>query len=98
MSKTHLQRRGCVYYYRRRVPQDLVSKFGKKVIQYSLQTSVLSEAKKRCAVHDLKTSAKFEHLRQSLSVGHTAISDGIAKPAPLSELEIVRLVQRYVAD
>jgi Domain of unknown function (DUF6538) len=45
-SKHHLCRRNGVFYYRRRVPTQLVDAFGKKTIQFSLKTSDLSEAKK----------------------------------------------------
>jgi hypothetical protein len=34
MSDQRLQRRNGVYYYRRRVPLDLVGKIGKKVVQF----------------------------------------------------------------
>jgi hypothetical protein len=53
-SKHHLCRRNGVFYYRRRVPTHLVHTFGKKTIQFSLETSSLSEAKKRRAAEDLK--------------------------------------------
>jgi hypothetical protein len=48
-SKHHLSRRNGVYNYRRRVPTHLVEALGKKMIQFSLGTSNLSEAKKACS-------------------------------------------------
>ena len=60
MSGTlHLVCRKGVWYYRRRVPQHLVGKLG-KVVQFSLGTSNLAQAKKRREVADVEWSARFE--------------------------------------
>ncbi|HEX4238036.1 MAG TPA: DUF6538 domain-containing protein, partial [Xanthobacteraceae bacterium] len=59
VSKQRLQRRNGVYYYRRRVPLQLVAKFGKKFVQVSLQTTSLKEAKKLRTLCDLEWDAKF---------------------------------------
>lgn len=95
----HLIRRGGVWHYRRRVPQDLISAIGKKEIQFSLKTGELAVAKKRRAVEDLKTITLFEHARQQHCGDVTAPPQGAeVKPAArLSELEVIRLVQQYVA-
>ena len=57
-----LLRRKGVYYYRRRVPQDLVKKIGKKFVQHSLNTTSLAEAKKLRALKDLEWDARFDGL------------------------------------
>ncbi len=59
-STYHLTQRNGVWYYRRRVPIQLIGTFGKKVIQFSLETSSLKEAKKRRAAEDLKWSIQFD--------------------------------------
>ena len=46
VSNQRLHRRGGVYYYRRRVPAHLVKIVGKPVVQMSLHTTSLKEAKK----------------------------------------------------
>ncbi len=91
----HLLHRDGVYYYRRRVPEPLVSKLGKKVVQFSLGTSNLAEAKKRRDVANLKWTTRFEALASdSQSVADAVPGDGPAQV--LSEAEAVRLVQQYV--
>jgi hypothetical protein len=51
VSDQRLLRRNGHYYYRRRVPLHLVATLGKNVVQLSLQTTSLKEAKScaRCA-------------------------------------------------
>jgi hypothetical protein len=86
----HLLRRDGVFYYRKRVPKTLVEKVGKAVIQYSLNTSNLSEAKKRRDAENLKWAVRFEALANP--AGNPA--DGPAQV--LSEADAVRLVQQFV--
>ena len=59
VSNQRLQRRDGVYYYRRRIPHPLVSKFGKTFVQVSLHTTSLKEAKKLRTLRDLEWDAKF---------------------------------------
>src|SRR6266540_1931014 len=93
----HLMRRNGVWSYRRRVPTHLTQTFGKKVIQFSLETSSLKEAKKRRAAEDLKWSTQFEAAEKEL--GPAAASEkkptSSASAPPLSEREVIRLVQAY---
>jgi hypothetical protein len=65
MPDQRLQRRNGVYYYRRRVPLDLVEKIGKKVVQFSLHTTDFKEAKKLRTLRDLEWDAKFAACSQS---------------------------------
>jgi hypothetical protein len=99
MSQTnHPTDRDGTWYYRRRVPVGLVQSFGKKVIQFSLGTTELSEAKKRRAAEDLKWTTRFE----TAQVKANGIGNGLNGPSgvieakQLSEHEVVRLVQQYV--
>jgi hypothetical protein len=73
VSATHLLilRKG-VWYYRRRVPNALIPTFG-KIIQFSLHTTSLKEAKKRRAVEDLKWATQFEAAEEKSNSGPTAL-------------------------
>jgi hypothetical protein len=91
----HLIRRNGVWYYRRRVPTPLVPSFGKKVIQFSLDTSSLKEAKKRRAAEDLKWTTQFE-ATEKLVASNGANDNAPASVPALSERDVIRLVQEYV--
>jgi hypothetical protein len=58
----HLLKRDGIYYYNRRVPDDVRAAFPKSVVKFSLQTSSLKEAKARRNVADVEWDAKFERL------------------------------------
>jgi integrase len=92
MSDQRLQRRNGVYYYRRRVPLDLVEKIGKKVVQFSLHTTDFKEAKKLRTLRDLEWDAKFAACSQSAA----GPDDAQTSAQPLSETELVQLVRDYV--
>src|SRR4051794_21856056 len=99
LSQTyHLMRRNGVWSYRRRVPAHLVPTFGKPVIQFSLRTSDLREAKKRRAAEDLKWSTRFEVAEnRACDTGKSEKgADTLPGRPPLSAREVVRLVQDYV--
>src|ERR1051325_6086479 len=99
MSQTyHLIRRNGVWSYRRRVPTHLLQTFGKSVIQFSLRTSDLKEAKKRRSAEDLKWSTRFEAAESgapNTGRSETGAHD-IAARRLLSARELVCLVQDYV--
>jgi DNA gyrase/topoisomerase IV subunit A len=97
-TQHHLTKRNGVFYYRRRVPLHLVEGFGKSIIQFSLQTSSLKEAKKRRAVEDLKWTTQFEAVDNSLTSTVASAKNGTpaAVALPLSANEVIRLVQEYV--
>ena len=92
MSDQRLQRRNGVYYYRRRVPLDLVGKIGKKVVQFSLHTTSRTQAKKLRTLRDLEWDAKFAACSQSAA----GPDDAQTSAQPLSETELVQLVRDYV--
>lgn len=96
----HLNRRNGVWQYRRRVPLHLVQTFGKRFVQFSLGTTSLKEAMKRRSAEDLKWSLQFEAAEkaaQGMPQG-SAVASVLASGQPLSEREVVQLVQRYVED
>jgi integrase len=96
----HLLRRNGVWYYRRRVPGPLVQTFGKHFVQRSLGTTSLAEAKKLRAVEDLKWTTQFEAAEKvpvSTPIAGSA-ANGPHSGRPISEREVVRLVQAYVEE
>lgn len=63
----HLQKRGDVWHYYRRVPQYLVGALGKKFIKRSLGVTSRVEAKRLRVIEDVKTDALFASLEDHLS-------------------------------
>lgn len=94
----HLIRRNGVWHYRRRVPTSLVKTLGKNIIQFSLGTPHLKEAKKRRAAEDLKWSTQFEMTEQKVGLPGTSqqAQDSPVIGLVLSEREVIRLVHDYV--
>ncbi len=78
------------YYFRIRVPKDLVSAFGKTEIRKSLNTKIYDEAKKRRNQVAIEWDARFDEARKSLE------KDASASAEPLTKEQAVRLVQDYV--
>ena len=98
MSQTyHLHRRNGVWHYRRRVPSQLVATVGKKLVQFSLGTASLNEAKKRRAAEDLKWGMQFEAAEKAVAEApHNPLPAGSSTTfQPLSEREVIRLVARF---
>jgi hypothetical protein len=97
VSKTvHLMKRGSAWYYKRRVPKNLVQAIGKEIIQVSLETTSQKTALQRRAVRDLEWDAKFEAAEQALgsSAAKGASADG--NLGTLNEPLAMRLLQDYV--
>jgi len=63
--QNHLVRRGDVYYYRQRVPADLVPAYGKREIKRSLKTSTRAEAIRRALHWQTYYVEEFAHRRQA---------------------------------
>lgn len=59
-DRKHLMDRNGAWYYKRRVPEHLQEKFGKKVIQFSLDTRYIKEAQRRRNAFDLKYDMEFD--------------------------------------
>ncbi len=68
MSRTtHVVRRGATYYFRLRVPADLVDHYGKQEITFSLKTKDQAEAKLKSHTEALRHLAEFEGIRKGLT-------------------------------
>lgn len=100
-KKHHLQERGGVWYYRRRVPADCVASIGRRMIFTSLDTRDRKEARHRRDVKDVEWNARFEAASALASNVSATTSAGSIDPAAASpeidRAHIVRLVQDYVA-
>jgi integrase len=96
VSVQRLQRRSGVYYYRRRVPLPLVAKLGKTVVQESLHTTKLAEAKKRRTLRDLEWDARFAACSSPANGGGGPEVQTTALDQPLSEGELLQLIRDYV--
>lgn len=92
VTDQRLLRRGGVYYYRRRVPLSLVDKLGRKVVQLSLHTTSLKEARKLRTLRDLEWDARFE--AYSLPADQDAGLKSTFQPILGSDL--IELVRDYV--
>ena len=97
MSDQHLLRRNGIYYYRRRVPLHLVTAIAKKVVQVSLHTTSLKEARKRRTLRDLEWDARFE-AAAAVGPAHALNQESqLAAPGePLDESACLELVRNYV--
>lgn|GEM_PF-7058154 len=86
-----LVRRGTRYYYRRRVPADLVSEFS-PCIRVSLGTSDPTLAVALCRRYDTDYDVRFAKAR--------AVTKPfpVRQPLSLSQLEIDAICDRYLAD
>lgn len=63
-SQTRLMRRGARYYFRAKVPADLLNHYDKREIVYSLKTSDPREAARLARVESVKLDNEFEQLRR----------------------------------
>ena len=89
----HLQRRGAVWYYRRRVPEELVRTLGKSVVQYSLKTTDKKQAKKLREHEDLRWTAQFDSM-----LVHNPASDPLRSGAAVQDStdKALRLIANYI--
>ena len=94
-SNHHLFKRNDTWHYRRRVPTNLVARFGKRFIKKSLGTKDRNEAIKRREVEDIRYSAVFEEAERSLADNSVKPMDAIL--SSLSEQRMATLVWDYVA-
>lgn len=84
----HLIRRGAIYYYRRRVPADLIEAMGKKEIQQSLGTSDPKEAARLSRKVAVEFDDKFERLRNEPALTKQT-PEGLAEYDPATGAYIV---------
>jgi hypothetical protein len=98
VSTLHLlKRKNGGWYYRRRIPADLIEFFGgKKIIQVSLGSSKKSASKKR-EIADVEWTRKFDEARMSMSSsGEMATEVKPDAARPITPPHAVRLVQAEV--
>ena len=82
-----LNRKG-VWYYRRRVPPELVERMGMEVVSLSLGTKELKEAQKQRELKDIEWSARFEALAALPSVVNGSPSrEGVNHRPPGGKLD-----------
>lgn len=73
---TYLQKRANgVYYFRRRVPDDLREFFGKREFQESLGTKDRQEAVRLCRKRSIITGALFDRVRGEMRDAATIPTD-----------------------
>ena len=76
---SHLHRRGAVYYFRRKVPLDLVGALGKREVSHSLGTREHKEALRLLALADVKWNEEFDCARRKLRTKRaTSLTDAEA--------------------
>ncbi len=63
---TRLFRRGAIYYFRAKVPEELRHQLKKKEIRYSLKTADFKKAKQACNIASVKADAEFAGARKTL--------------------------------
>ena len=63
---TNISRRSAVYYFRRRIPDDVIEAFGKKEFKVSLRTKDPDEARKFASQKAVEFDALVEQHRNGL--------------------------------
>jgi integrase len=91
---TNLHRRNGRYYFRARIPHDLIEVIGKREIKKSLNTSELSLARSRLTIEQLKADELFSKTRAQLK----APSLPHKQPINLSQDEIKRRIILWFYD
>lgn len=95
-DRTHLVPVGDTYYFRLRVPKDLLAYFGKTYIKKSLGTKSVKEAKKLRTIELLKCEAQFAAAREAMANDGSPLPvDGASTPQNISECSI-DLLTAYV--
>src|SRR5208282_3793066 len=93
----HMVQRKNVWYYRRRVPEDLIETLETKTIQFSLATTSKKTAIKKREEADVASTAKFDEARAKLkSGGKIAPEADPNAQRPLTRSLALRLLQDYV--
>lgn len=97
---TGLARRNGIYYYRTRIPKDLVEHFGRKEVWVSLGTAARVEAETRARVEAGKWGGAFAQSRMEIAetVGGQSVAGATASavsPKKLSRSDIERLAREW---
>lgn len=67
-SQTNLVRRGSVYYFRARIPQDLIAHYKKQEVIRSLRTKDKTEAIAKLRLERLMLDQEFAHVRREQAI------------------------------
>ena len=70
-SAPHVFRRGATFWWRRKIPRNLIQTFGRHAVAISLRTHIRSEALVRAARLRAATDALFDGVRQTMALGLT---------------------------
>ena len=93
----HMIRRNGVWYFKRRVPRDLVGVLKTKTIQFSLGTPFTKAATKKRERADVEWTARFDEARAKLKSGCKNSSEPVPNALrPLTRPLAMRLVQEDV--
>jgi integrase len=98
----HLIRKGSVYYFRRRVPADLVQAYGKSEHVRSLRTTDKREAERLVRRYDVEMDSLFETLRSAAHAagarGHANVAHGSgSRTVTQAEIDEMEQVQEEAA-
>jgi integrase len=99
-KQIHMINRKGVYYFRRRIPTDLVAHYSKQEIIFSLKTRDPAEADRLQRLESVKLDAEFERLRnkpQPISVKASVAKSSIT-PEEEQQLIALALYSRISAD
>lgn len=92
----HLEKRGTVWYFRRKIPTDLEQHFGRKQMMLSLKTRDYAEAKRLAATHTVITDAQFAAARAGRSSPEPSDTwAALMAKAPFEELYQEELEQQW---
>ena len=86
-----LVRRGNSYSYRRRVPSELVTAYGRREVKISLKTRDYDEAAKLARVKSVELDADFDAIREEAHSQQPATLAVTTTPVALSSSGIQRL-------
>ena len=97
---THLSKRGSVYYFRRKIPLDLIAYYdGKKEVMQSLRTSDKREAEKLAREEGVRLDREFAQLRQlgNNDDASAAVSGPQPPAVPVKAIDVDYSARRYLA-
>ncbi len=88
---THTQRRSGVYYFRRKIPLELIAHYGKAEIAFSLKTKERKEAEPLARKWGVFYDDEFAEARKSLSP-----PAAIQQQQKIMKLNLKNIVLRWV--
>lgn len=92
---SNLTKRAGVFYYRARVPADLIKAYGRPMVSLSLETTNLTEAHARATTKRAQLQVEFDRLGR---IGRPTTSAFTGALLHLSDADIEQLCLRYRAQ